>query len=107
MWRYWRNPRMCNHPERGLDDTLYIKLIDGATPPKPRVYKMSPAEFTYLKNLRGTWLKVLYDLAVVLGLHPCCLQESPMDHYECADYRGLNALTIKERYPRYQELTSS
>ena len=35
---------------------FYIKLIDGATPPKPRVYKMSPAELAYLKVQLETYL---------------------------------------------------
>ena len=105
MWRYWRNPRMCNHPERGLDDTLYIKLIDGATPPKPRVYKMSPAELTYLKNqLEGYLAKGFIRPSRSAWAAPVLFARKPDG--SLADYRGLNALTIKERYPRNQELTS-
>ena len=88
-------------PDRGIGDKLYIKLVDGAEPPKPRVYRMSPAELRDLKEqIDGYLAKGFIRPSGSSFAAPVLFARKPDGSLRmCIDYRGLNLLTVKDKYP--------
>ena len=88
-------------PDRGIGDKMVINLVHGAEPPHPKVYRMSPAELADVKAQIDTYLKKGF----IRPSHsswaaPVLFARKPDGSLRmCIDYRGLNKLTVKDRYP--------
>ena len=69
--------------------THYIKLVEGANPPKPRVYKMSPAELADLKvQLEGYLAKGFIRPSRSAWAAPVLFARKPDGSLRmCIDYR--------------------
>src|SRR5215471_11655333 len=86
-------------PHRAVDHAIELK--PGAEPPYMRMYNLSPAELKVLgeyinKALAKGWIRESKSPAGAPVLF------APKKNGElrlCVDYRGLNAMTIKNRYP--------
>ena len=88
-------------PDRGIGDKLHIKLVDGAEPPKPKIYRMSPAELRDLKEqIDGYLAKGFIRPSGSSFAAPVLFARKPDGSLRmCIDYRGLNLLTVKDKYP--------
>ncbi|CAI7802329.1 unnamed protein product [Closterium sp. NIES-54] len=93
-------------PERAIDHS--IRLIPGSTPPVRPTYRMSTAELLELRQQLDDLLEKGFICpstspyaAPVLFTH-----KKDGDLRLCIDYRALNAITIKNKYPlpRVEEL---
>ena len=87
-------------PEHGISDYA-IKLIDDQQPSYGPIYSLEPAELeilkTYIKNyLANGFIRFSKSLARALILFD---KKSDGSLSLCVDYRGLNNLIIKNRYP--------
>jgi hypothetical protein len=93
------NKAVQQPPHRSVDHAIELK--PGTEPPYMRMYNMSPAELkvldTYLSEaLDKGWIRESKSPAAAPILF------APKKDGElrlCVDYRGLNAITIKNRYP--------
>ena len=88
-------------PERTGINKHAIKLEDGKQPPYRPIYNLGPLELetlkTYIKrNLANGFIQPLKSPADDLILF---LRKPNASLRLCVDYRGLNNLTIKNRYP--------
>ena len=78
-----------------------IPLQDGTAPPFGPIYNLSPAELEYLRkyideNLSKNFLRHSQSPAAA----PILFVKKPDGSLRlCVDYRGLNRITIKNRYP--------
>ncbi len=78
-----------------------IKLIDGKQPPYGPIYAFSPVELETLKAYIETHLKIgfIWPSKSPAGA-PILFNKKPDGSLHlCVDYRDLNNLTIKNRYP--------
>ena len=78
-----------------------IKLVDGQQPPYGLIYNLRPVELETLKayietNLANGFIKPSKSLA---GAPILFNRKSDGSLQLCVNYRGLNNLTIKNRYP--------
>ena len=78
-----------------------IDLKPGMEPPYMRTYNMSPAELKVLeeyieKALARGWIRESQSSA---GAPVLFSPKKNGDLCLCVDYRGLNAVTVKNRYP--------
>ena len=86
-------------PRRG--ESHKIQLVDGATPPKPRYYKLSPTEKREVEFQLNNLLRKGY----VTPSHspygaPILFKDKPDGSFRmCIDFRALNKQTIKNRFP--------
>ncbi len=84
----------------GINDRA-IKLVDDRQPPYGPIYSLGPVELETLKayienNLASGFIKPSKSLARA----PILFDKKPDSNLRlCVDYRGLNNLTIKNRYP--------
>ena len=80
---------------------MNIRLVDGAEPPKPRIYRMSPAELRDLKAHLEVYLaKGWIHPSSSSWAAPVLFARKPDGSLRmCIDYRGLNTLTVKDKYP--------
>ncbi len=78
-----------------------IKLIDGKQPPYGPIYALSPVELETLKTYIKTHLKTVFiRLSKSPAGAPILFDKKPDSSLRlCVNYRGLNNLTIKNRYP--------
>jgi transposase InsO family protein len=86
-------------PEREV--TFRIQLEDGAQIPASPVHKLSPA---LVEQLRKMLQELLHDGLIVPSTSPFAapllMIKKPDGGYRiCIDYRKLNAVTVKDRYP--------
>jgi hypothetical protein len=78
-----------------------IPLQEGTTPPFGPIYRLSPTELETLReyidvNLRKGWIRHSQSPAAA----PILFVRKPDGTLRlCVDYRGLNKITIKNRYP--------
>jgi hypothetical protein len=87
-------------PAHGPQD-LQIELIQGMEPPFRPLYNMSEAELVVLrqyiqKYLQRGWIRASRSPA---GAPILFVKKSDGSLRLCVDYRGLNAVTIKNRHP--------
>src|SRR3954470_21770057 len=86
-------------PYRSIDHT--IELVDGAKPPHRSIYALSQEELQILKKI----LQELLDLGLIqpskspYGAPILFVKKKDGRLKMCVDYRTLNKLTIKNRYP--------
>ena len=87
---------------RPVDDNQHvIKLVEGAQPPKQRARRMSPAEL----KLCDEYVKELLQKGFITpstspyGAPVLFIPKASGGHRVVCDWRALNALTIKNRYP--------
>ena len=86
-------------PHRSYD--YRILLEEGATPPYGPIYSLSPEELKVLheyiqKNLKSQWIRHSQSLCSAPVLFT---KKTDGSLRLCVDYRGLNKLTVKNRYP--------
>jgi hypothetical protein len=86
-------------PER--DVTFRIQLQEGAQIPASPVHKLSPA---LVEQLRKMLQELLHDGLIIPSTSPFAapllMVKKPDGSYRiCIDYRKLNAVTVKDRYP--------
>ena len=80
---------------------LKIPLQEGTTPPFGPVYNLSPLELQVLRtyiddNLRKGFIRHSQSPA---GAHILFVKKADGSLRLCVDYRGINKITIKNRYP--------
>ncbi|GKB87756.1 hypothetical protein Tco_0960028 [Tanacetum coccineum] len=86
-------------PSREVD--FHIDLIPGAMPVAKSPYRLAPTEMEELSNQ----LKELQDKSFIRpssspwGAPVLCIKKKDGSFRMCIDYRELNKLTIKNRYP--------
>ncbi|GKB46830.1 reverse transcriptase domain-containing protein, partial [Tanacetum coccineum] len=86
-------------PSREVD--FHIDLIPGAMPVAKSPYRLAPTEMEELSNQ----LKELQDKSFIRpssspwGAPVLCIKKKDSSFRMCIDYRELNKLTIKNRYP--------
>jgi len=86
-------------PDREVE--FAIELITGTTPISRRPYRMLPNELAELK----TQLKELLDKGFIQlsssewGCSALFVKKKDQSLCMCVDYRSLNAVTIKNKYP--------
>ena len=86
-------------PDREIE--FYIELIPGTAPISKTPYRMAPAELKELK----TQLQELLDKGFIRPSHSpwgapvLFVKKADGSLRLCIDYRGLNQVTIKNRYP--------
>ncbi len=96
------SPKLAaERPEHtGINDHA-IELVDNWQPPYGSIYSLGPVELEILKaynknNLASGFIRPSKSLAGV----PILFDKKPDRSLRlCVDYRGLNNLTIKNRYP--------
>ena len=86
-------------PERSLDHK--ITLLPGSTPPVKQAYRMSDAELGELRRQLDELLELGY---VQPSTSPYAspvlfVKKKTGELRMCVDYRALNAITVKNRYP--------
>ena len=84
----------------GINDHA-IELVDGQQPPYGPIYSLGPVELETLKayietNLANGFIRPFTSPAGALILFD---RKSDSSLWLCVNYRGLNNLTIKNRYP--------
>lgn len=91
-------------PPTGLNNTVplhRISLQPNATPPLQRTYRMSPAELQEVQRqledyLEKGWIR---PSTSEFGAPILFVRKQDGSLRMCIDYRALNAITIKDRYP--------
>ena len=88
-------------PERTELNEHAIDLEDGKQPPYGPIYSLGPVELETLKTYIETHLKTGFIRpSKSLAGAPILFDKKPDGSFRlCVDYRGLNNLTIKNRYP--------
>ena len=86
-------------PDRGIAHK--IRLFTGAQPPAHRIYRMSPTEELELqkqlkKYLDAGWIEKAQS---PFGAGVLFAKKKDGSYRLCIDYRSLNKLTIKDKYP--------
>ena len=85
-----------------------IHIKEGSTPPRQRMYRMSPAELEELKKQLNTYLNKgwIRPSSSEFGAPILFARKADGSLRLCVDYRALNAITIKDRgpLPRMDEL---
>jgi hypothetical protein len=86
-------------PERAIE--FKIELQPGITPVAKAPYKMSPVEMKELKiQLQGLLDKgYIHPSTLPWGYSMLCVEKKDKELHLCVDYRPLNAVTIKNKYP--------
>ncbi len=86
-------------PHREFD--LKIETIDGAEPPVGHVYSLSPAELAALREFIDKNLSAgfIYPSSSTHGAPILFAKQKDGSIRLCVDYRGLNKITKKDRYP--------
>jgi len=79
----------------------YIRLFPGAQPPTHRLYRMSPAEEAELHTQLQKYLSqgFIEKAQSPFGAGVLFAKKKDGSFRLCVDYRALNRLTIKDRYP--------
>ena len=88
-------------PDRGLKDVHTIDLYPDARPPNKPAYKQSPAEQLLIKKQVEELLEAgLIRPSKSPYASPVLFVKKPDGSLRfCVDYRMLNAITIKDRFP--------
>ena len=88
-------------PERIELNEYAIDLEDGKQPPYRPIYRLGPVELEILKTYIKTHLKTEFIRPSKSPVGAPILFDNKPDSSLClyVDYRGLNNLTIKNRYP--------
>ncbi len=88
-------------PENTGINEYTIELIDGKQPPYGPIFALSPVELETLKAYIKTHLKTGLIRPSKSPASAPIFFDKKLDGslYLCVDYRGLNNLTIKNRYP--------
>ena len=78
-----------------------IELEVGSRPPAHRIYRMAPAEDLELKKQLDAYLKAdqIEPAKSPFGAGVLFARKKDGAMRLCIDYRGLNAITVKDRYP--------
>ena len=86
-------------PKRDVDHR--IELVDGAKPPSRPVYRMSPTELNELKKQLSelTDKEFIQPSKSPYGAPVLFVRKKDGSTRMCVDYRALNKLTIKNKYP--------
>ena len=86
-------------PSRPTDHR--IDLAEGARPPSHRIYRLCPAELAQLKKQLAEYLKAgqIEPARSPYGAGVLFAKKKDGTLRMCIDYRGLNAQTIKDKYP--------
>ena len=86
-------------PDRDVDH--HIELVPGSTPPSRPMYRMSPTELDELKRqLDDLMSKGLIRPSKSAYGAPVLLTKKKDGSWRfCVDYRALNAITVKNKYP--------
>ncbi|KAK9416117.1 putative Reverse transcriptase [Seiridium unicorne] len=100
MWEAW-NPKRADQlpPHRPWDHK--IELLPGETPPYHRPRPMSPPELLAIRKYLDEHLsKGFIRASTSQAAAPVLLAKKPGGGIRiCVDYRGLNNVTVKNRYP--------
>ena len=88
-------------PENTSINEHAIKLIEGMQPPYGPIYSLGPVELETLKAYIKTYLKTGFIRPSKSPVDaPILFDKKTNESLRlCVDYRGLNNLTIKNRYP--------
>jgi hypothetical protein len=86
-------------PSRAVDH--HIELVSGAEPPSRATYRMSPVELDELKAQLGDLIAkgFIRPSKSPFGAPILFVNKSDGTRRMCVDYRALNKLTIKNKYP--------
>lgn len=86
-------------PHRSLDHK--IDLVPGAKPPQQRTYRMSPAELQEVEKQLADYLSKgwIRPSQSPFGAPILFVRKKDGSLRMCVDYRALNSITIKNRYP--------
>ena len=78
-----------------------IDLVQGAKPPQQRTYRMSPLELEEVKRQLAQYLEKgwIRPSSSPFGAPILFARKKNGQLRMCVDYRALNALTVKNRYP--------
>ena len=88
-------------PYRGIDEELRIQLKEGAVPPRVKTWRMSPAEMKELKEQLDAYIAkgFIRPSSSEWGSPVLFARKADGSLRMCIDYRALNALTVKDKYP--------
>jgi hypothetical protein len=104
-------PMVCEFQDVFLDDLLQlpldhdvefkIELIPGTAPISKRSYRMPPNELAELKTQLGELLQkgLIRPSSSPWGCPAIFMKKKDQSLRMCVDYRPLNAITIKNKYP--------
>ena len=98
----WQAPRQPKEPPRCLHNIdLAIELQPGKEPPYGPIYPLSPQELVTLKEWLEENLKkgFIWESKSPAGAPILFAPKKDGGLWMCIDYRGLNAITIKNCYP--------
>jgi hypothetical protein len=86
-------------PDRDVE--FKIELIPGTTPISRRPYRMPPNELAELENQLGELLQkgLIRPSSSPWGCPAIFVKKKDQSLRMCVDYRPLNAVTIKNKYP--------
>lgn len=86
-------------PDRDVDH--HIDLIPGSTPPSRPVYRMSPTELDEIKRQLDDLLSkgLIRPSKSAYGAPVLLIKKKDGGWRFCIDYRALNAITLKNKYP--------
>jgi hypothetical protein len=104
-------PVVCEFPDIFPDDLpglpldrdveFKIELLPGTTPISRRPYRMPPSELAKLKVQLNKLLKkgLIHPCSSPWGCPAIFVKKKDQSLWMCVDYRPLNAVTVKNKYP--------
>jgi hypothetical protein len=94
----FNNDKATALPSRRQTDHA-TELKPGTEPPFMRTYNLSPNELQALKEFITEALAKGRIRESTLLVHRSYFHQRRTEDFVCVDYRGLNAITVKNRYP--------